>query len=93
MFKFSVSMCAKVERLRDFVGLETSNMMRIVTTAADIIKNQTCQRQEGECDNRSHVAVGERTLGRVSMPRRPNSGEAHSKLGRIFEGLEGFVNH
>ncbi len=37
MFKWSVNMCAKVERLRDFVGLETSNVMRIVATAADII--------------------------------------------------------
>ncbi len=36
MFKWSANMCAKVERLRDFVGLETSNMMRIVATAADI---------------------------------------------------------
>ena len=33
-------MCAKVERLRDFVGLETSNMMRIASTAADIIKTK-----------------------------------------------------
>ncbi len=40
MFKWSVNMCARVERLRDFVGLETSNMMRIVSTAADIIKNE-----------------------------------------------------
>ena len=38
MFKRSVNMCARVERLRDFVGLETSSMMRIVATAADIIK-------------------------------------------------------
>ena len=38
MFKWSVNMCARVERLRDFFGLETSNMMRIVSTAADIIK-------------------------------------------------------
>ena len=38
MFKCSVDMCARVERLRDFVGLETSSMMRIVATAADIKK-------------------------------------------------------
>ncbi len=38
MFKWSVNMSAKVERLRDFVGLETNNMMRIVAAAADIIK-------------------------------------------------------
>ena len=38
MFTWSVNMCAKVERLRDFVGLETNNMMRIVSTAADMIK-------------------------------------------------------
>ena len=38
MFKWSENMCARVERLRDFVGLETSSMMRIVATAADNIK-------------------------------------------------------
>ncbi len=40
MFKWSVNMCAKVERLRDFVGLEANNMMRIVASAADIIKTR-----------------------------------------------------
>ena len=38
MFKWSVNMSAKVERLRDFVGLESNNMMRIVAAAADIIR-------------------------------------------------------
>ena len=37
MFKWSVNMSAKVERLRDFVGLENTNMMRIVTKAAHIL--------------------------------------------------------
>ena len=33
-------MSAKVERLRDFVGLESSNMMRIVAAAAEIIRSK-----------------------------------------------------
>ena len=37
MFKWSVNMSAKVERLRDFVGLENTNMMRIVAKAAHIV--------------------------------------------------------
>ena len=40
MFKWSVNMSAKVERLRDFVGLEASSMMRIVSAAADIMKSK-----------------------------------------------------
>ena len=31
-------MSAKVERLRDFVGLETTNLMRIVAQAADFVR-------------------------------------------------------
>ena len=38
MFKWSVNMSAKVERLRDFVGLENMNIMRIVAASADIVK-------------------------------------------------------
>ena len=37
MFTWSVNMSAKVERLRDFLGLENSNMMRIVASAAEIV--------------------------------------------------------
>ena len=37
-FKWTVNMSAKVERLRDFVGLENVNLMRIVMVAADIAK-------------------------------------------------------
>ena len=40
MFKWSVNMCAKVERLRDFVGLETNTMMRIAAAAADIMRSK-----------------------------------------------------
>ncbi len=40
MFKWSVNLSAKVERLRDFVGLEANNMMRIVSAAADIMKSK-----------------------------------------------------
>ena len=40
VFKWSVNLSAKVERLRDFVGLEANNMMRIVSAAADILKSK-----------------------------------------------------
>ena len=40
MFKWSVNMSARVERLRDFVGLESNNMMRIVAAAAEIIRSK-----------------------------------------------------
>ena len=38
MFKWTVNMSAKVERLRDFVGLENSNLLRIVAATVDIVK-------------------------------------------------------
>ena len=38
MFKFGVNMSAKVERLREFVGLENMSLMRIVAHATDIVK-------------------------------------------------------
>ena len=37
-FKWTVNMSAKVERLRDFVGLENSNLLRIVAATVDIVK-------------------------------------------------------
>ena len=38
IFKWTVNMSAKVERLRDFIGLENVNLMRIVMVAADVVK-------------------------------------------------------
>ena len=40
IFKWSVNLSAKVERLRDFVGLEANNMMRIVAAAADMVQSK-----------------------------------------------------
>ena len=40
-FKWSVNMTARVERLRDFIGLENSNLLRIVSRAADLTQAQT----------------------------------------------------
>ena len=40
MFKWIVNMSAKVERLRDFVGLENSDLLRIVAAIVDIVKTK-----------------------------------------------------
>ena len=40
-FKWAVNMTARVERLRDFVGLENANLLRIVSRAADLVQAQT----------------------------------------------------
>ena len=40
-FKWSVNMSTRVERLRDFVGLENSNLLRIVARAADLVQAAT----------------------------------------------------
>ena len=38
--KWAVHMQAKVERLRSFVGVENTNLLRIVMAAADIVKTK-----------------------------------------------------
>ena len=40
MFKFSVNLSSRVERLRDFCDLESNNLMHIVATAADFVKTK-----------------------------------------------------
>jgi hypothetical protein len=40
-FKWAVNMTARVERLRDFVGLDNANLLRIVARAADIMMGHT----------------------------------------------------
>ena len=40
-FKWAVNMTARVERLRDFVGLENANLLRVVSRAADLVQAQT----------------------------------------------------
>ena len=37
---WGVKLSAKVERLHDFIGLESSNLMRIVAQAADFMKGR-----------------------------------------------------
>ena len=39
-FTYAVNMSAKVERLRNFIGLENTNLLRIVMKAADIVKTK-----------------------------------------------------
>ena len=40
-FKWAVNMAARHERLRDFVGLENSNLLRIVAKAVDLVRAKT----------------------------------------------------
>ena len=39
-FTWVVNMSAKVERLRNFIGLENTNLLRIIMKAADIVKTK-----------------------------------------------------
>ena len=39
-------MKVKVERLRDFVGLDNANLMRVVAKAVDIVKSKTTQKKK-----------------------------------------------
>ena len=48
IFKWTVNMSVKVERLRDFIGLENVNLMRIVTVAADIVKAKLVSGRKGD---------------------------------------------
>ena len=50
-FKWSVNMSARVERLRDFVGLEHLNLLRIVSRAADLVQAQTASQRKPSPEN------------------------------------------
>jgi hypothetical protein len=43
-FKWAVNMTARVERLRDFIGLQNTNLLRIVARAADFVRDRTAAR-------------------------------------------------
>ncbi len=47
IFKWTVNMSVKADRLRDFIGLENVNLMRIVTVAADIVKAKLVSGRKG----------------------------------------------
>ena len=40
MFKWAINHSASVERLRDFVGLEHTNLLRIIARAAELVQAQ-----------------------------------------------------
>ena len=44
MFKWAVNQCAKVERLREFCGLENAEFMRMVATAAEFCGSKPARR-------------------------------------------------
>ena len=50
MFKFGVNMSAKVERLREFVGLENMSLMRIVAHATDIVTAKLVHSKEANAE-------------------------------------------
>ena len=43
-FKWAVNMTARVERLRDFIGLQNTNLLRIVARAADFVRDRSAAR-------------------------------------------------
>ena len=45
-FKWSVNMSSRVERLRDFVGLENLNLLRIVARAAEVVQAATAAQKK-----------------------------------------------
>ena len=71
-FKWAVNMTARVERLRDFVGLENSNLLRIVSRAMDFVMAQTpagrkpCQRRSSNGCNSTSSGVCS-----IALTRKP----------------------
>ena len=43
-FKWAVNQSARHERLRDFIGLENTNILRIVAFAADLLRDRSAAR-------------------------------------------------
>ena len=47
-FAWSVNMTSRVERLRDFLGLENCNLLRIVSKACDIVTAKLCSGKKAQ---------------------------------------------
>ena len=75
-------MTARVERLRDFVGLENANLLRIVARAAELVGDQTAAGRKPSPEKVQQWLQQHVKWGLLRCPRHQNRDEAHGQLGR-----------
>ena len=76
-FKWAVNMTARVERLRDFVGLENANLLRIVARAADLVQAQTVAGRKASPEKVQEWLQKQVKWGLLHCPGSKNREEAH----------------
>ena len=79
-FLWGVNQSAKVERHRDIIGLDSSNLMRIVAKAAEFAKSPLSGGQVGERSTRPGMAESARELGSVALSQQGDRREAPDEL-------------
>ena len=92
MFKWSVNMSAKVERLRDFVGLENCNLLRIVAKTADIVKTKLGQNKKANAELVHKWLVTNVTWGTFGCPD-VNTVQRHLTNWAAIEKNKNVVQH
>ena len=73
-FLWAVNASAKAERMRDFVGLDASNLMRIVATATELLRTRDPSLKKKQRGLGAQVVGGQCPLGRVPLPQRGHGG-------------------
>ena len=94
IFLWAVNASAKVERLREFVGLGNSNLMRIVARAADIVENKMVSGKKAKAVSVHKWLVDNVRWGVFQVPdvatveRHLHNWAAIDKNGRVQELME-----
>ena len=89
-FLWGVNLSAKVERLRDFIGLESSNLMRMVAQAADFMKAKLTSTKKANVQVIQEWLATNVNWGALRCPDTPTVERHLSKLGSHSNTCEGF---
>ena len=84
-FLWGVNLSAKVERLRDFIGLESSNLMRIVAQAAEFTKSKLKSVKKANAQVVQEWLAAHVNWGCAALPQHGDGGEAPVELGSHSE--------
>ena len=80
---WGVNLSAKVERLRDFIGLESTNLMRMVAQAADFMKAKLTSTKKANVQVIQEWLATNVNWGALRCPDIPTVGRHLSNWGHI----------
>ena len=86
-------MSAKVERLRDFVSLETTNLMRIVAQAADFVRAELTGAKKANAQVVQEWLAANVTWGALRCPDVQTVDRHMANWGEIQKTHGGFATH